>query len=249
VLEGIRVVMFDWGGTLVRVARQDAVWEACAAAGFDFLRAHGLQPPPDAAADLRGQFVDALHRLEADTELRELETTEFLRVWCGENGVRVPGDSSLVELAGALWRPWIGCLDALEGVPEMLAELADRGYVLGLVSNCAAPPAVARMELQRQGLAGMFAFAVFSSAVGHRKPHERIYADALTQARALAARLQPGQVLFVGDTPLADVVGPQRHGFQTVLLRTGRPDNSIAGSTCTPDLFLDSVDELPAMLP
>jgi putative hydrolase of the HAD superfamily len=61
------------------------------------------------------------------------------------------------------------------------------------------------------GLAHHFEVSLHAGALGCAKPDVRVYhalADALT--------LKPAEILFVGDEPHADVVGPRAAGMQTV---------------------------------
>lgn len=72
-------------------------------------------------------------------------------------------------------------------------------------------------DLGRIGLAHHFEVSLHAGALGCAKPDPRVYhalADALT--------LRPAEILFVGDEPHADVVGPKAVGMQTVWVnRTG----------------------------
>jgi len=73
-------------------------------------------------------------------------------------------------------------------------------------------------DLQRCGIGDFFAGHVTAIAAGAAKPDARIFARL-----ADLAGVQPGQVLHIGDDPLADVVGATQAGMQAVWLnRTGR---------------------------
>jgi putative hydrolase of the HAD superfamily len=117
---------------------------------------------------------------------------------------------------------------------------------LGLVSICATAPAVCRAELQRLGIADEFAFTLFSSEIGFRKPHPRIYDETLARARSIHADLRPGEVLFVGDTPIADIEGPRIAGMHTALVAPGAGNADVAA--CRPDGTLESILDLPRLL-
>lgn len=53
------------------------------------------------------------------------------------------------------------------------------------------------------------AFTVLSFEVGYVKPDPEIYGIVLSRAG-----LRPDQVLFVGDTPAADIEGPRQAGMR-----------------------------------
>ena len=66
-------------------------------------------------------------------------------------------------------------------------------------------------DLGRIGLASHFEITLSAGSLGFAKPDPRSYtalADALT--------LQPAEILFVGDEPHADVIGPRAAGMHTV---------------------------------
>ena len=97
---------------------------------------------------------------------------------------------------------------------EVLAELRQCGLKLGLVTN-------GWSEKQRQcmaglGLADAFDTVIVSREVGCSKPEPRIYALALEQLGVQAA-----QTLFVSDSPLNDVAGPQSAGMKAALFPGG----------------------------
>jgi HAD superfamily hydrolase (TIGR01509 family) len=68
-------------------------------------------------------------------------------------------------------------------------------------------------DLERCGIADLFAGHITASAAGAAKPDARIYAALLKIAGVEAA-----QVLHIGDDPLADVVGATQAGLQAVWL-------------------------------
>ena len=71
-------------------------------------------------------------------------------------------------------------------------------------------------DLERIGLAHHFEVRLHAAALGCAKPDPRSYARL-----AAALTLQPAEILFVGDEPHADVVGPRAAGMQTVWVNRG----------------------------
>jgi putative hydrolase of the HAD superfamily len=68
-------------------------------------------------------------------------------------------------------------------------------------------------DLRRCGVADYFEGHITARAAGAAKPDARIFAALLEKAG-----VDPGQVLHVGDDPLADVAGAMRAGMQAVWL-------------------------------
>jgi HAD superfamily hydrolase (TIGR01549 family) len=98
-----------------------------------------------------------------------------------------------------------------EDVRPSLLRLHSR-YRLFALSN-------GNADLQRCGIADLFAGHVTASAAGAAKPDARIFAALLAMAG-----VEAHQVLHIGDDPLADVVGATRAGMQAVWLnRDARP--------------------------
>jgi FMN hydrolase / 5-amino-6-(5-phospho-D-ribitylamino)uracil phosphatase len=71
-------------------------------------------------------------------------------------------------------------------------------------------------DLQRCGIADLFDGHVTASAAGAAKPDPRIFAHLLQMAK-----VEPIEVLHIGDDPLADVIGATRAGMQAVWLNRG----------------------------
>jgi len=135
-----------------------------------------------------------------------------------------------------------------EGGLSMLADLREQ-YKLGMVSNFAYAPGL-RRALQGFRLAPFFDVIVISGEVGLRKPHQRIFEEALA---ALAVRAS--EAIFVGDSLKADIYGAKESGFQTVLVENiGLRKNpfAIPGELdpfpVQPDFTIPNLASLPEVL-
>ena len=102
---------------------------------------------------------------------------------------------------------------------EALHEIRRRGYKIGIVSNAVPLGEVMRHDLEVLGLADLIDLAAYSSEVGFRKPHPRIY---LTVAEGLG--VDPTSCLFVGDRVKEDVKGSQALGMRAVLTHEFRQE-------------------------
>lgn len=241
----IRVIFFDWGGTLAQVDHQ---LEALHRGASELLgRLCGTAEPALVESLIEEAFA-AERRACADPAWPEVDLLEVLQAWttaCGQPLTPERLDDAL-EVIG---RNWIGALTPLPGAPDALRRLREGGYRLGLVSNCFIPVEFCRQELTRQGLAEWLDFAVFSSGVGFRKPSEKIYQEAFRLARTEQTPFEPAQALFVGDSPAYDVIAPAKLGMKTALVRCNRgiwPAEDYARAQ--PDLRIDAVAELPERL-
>lgn len=132
------------------------------------------------------------------------------------------------DAAGPLFEDYMesSCRHArpFPGMEEVLAALRGRGLKLGIVSN-----GETTLQWRNIDALGLQMDAVLiSQAEGVRKPDAAIFSRA-------AGRLgvTPEQCLFVGDNPVADVLGARKAGMQAVWFDNGMawPDGEATGET------------------
>ncbi|MFG3280644.1 HAD family hydrolase [Streptomyces sp. NPDC048111] len=145
----------------------------------------------DPARGLRTPFVDRLARA------------------AHECGARVP------NLRRATERVFTVLPDARVDPKAAVAvrELRAAGLSCVLASNTDRPEPVRRTTLRDAGIADCFDALVLSSTLGFRKPDPRFYA-----AVTAAAGCPPREILFVGDNPRGDALGPHTHGMAAILV-------------------------------
>jgi FMN hydrolase / 5-amino-6-(5-phospho-D-ribitylamino)uracil phosphatase len=135
--------------------------------------------------------------------------------------------------AFALWHAARNEVTPYDEVVPALERLRKR-FRLATLSN-------GNADLERIGLAHHFEVRLHAAALGCAKPDVRTY---MRLAHALT--LEPAEILFVGDEPHADVVGPKAAGMQTVWVNRGRlswPDALPA-----PDARIADLAELEALM-
>jgi putative hydrolase of the HAD superfamily len=204
-----RAILFDLDDTLISfngVAGQ--AWETCCVA---FLRAHTTGVP-------LGSLLEEIHktrkwywgdpdRHKAGRENIPAARREIVRLALQTFGI---ADEALIcELAdqySALQKSLIYCFPSTLPV---LAELARRGYRLGLVTNGSS--AGQREKLSRFALEPYFSIILIEQEVGFGKPDVRIY----EQARQLLS-LRYEDLWMVGDNLVWDVQAPQSLGIYAV---------------------------------
>jgi putative hydrolase of the HAD superfamily len=122
---------------------------------------------------------------------------------------------------------------------DAVRRLAPR-FRLGLLSNFD-DAQCGREVLLDTGVAELFEAVIISAEAGLRKPNPLIY-------RRLLAMLQvdPCAVLFVGDTPREDLLGPREAAMRVAWVnKRGAP---LPEGIPVPDLVVADVAELPALL-
>jgi putative hydrolase of the HAD superfamily len=120
-------------------------------------------------------------------------------------------DSALADHALEVFLTARNRVDLYSDVRPALERLKAR-YRLFALSN-------GNADLQRCGLAQLFDGHVTARSAGAAKPDARIFIRLLEEAGVCA-----GDVLHIGDDPLADVAGAMRAGLQAIWLnRDARP--------------------------
>jgi 2-haloalkanoic acid dehalogenase type II len=182
--------------------------------------------PPPAALELRSALLrEQPHQAHDFTFLRR-ETLARMAEAAGY-------DRAMAHEAFALWHAARNEVTPFDEVLPALERLKPH-YRLATLSN-------GNADLGTIGMAHHFEITLHAAALGCAKPDARAYsalADALT--------LKPAEILFVGDEPHADVVGPRTAGMQTVWVnRAGVvwPDALAAA-----DANISGLDELVKLL-
>jgi phosphoglycolate phosphatase-like HAD superfamily hydrolase len=217
---GVVAVLFDIDGTLITTGGAGAVaWRKA----FDDV--YGIP------ADI-GKFTDAG---ETDPEVGR---KTFVNV--------IGRDPEPAEMARLMARRLHHLPDAiadapgyrvLPGVPEALARLAERGYLLGLTTGNV--EAAAHIKLARAGLNSFFCFGGYGSDATDRTELTR---RGLERAANVAGmELSAAACLVVGDTP-RDIEAAHGAGAVAVGVATGhftKDDLFAAGA----DLIVDTLEE------
>lgn len=121
-----------------------------------------------------------------------------------------------------------------DGLHELLKNLKEKGYVLGVVSNRGEP---LHEELESLGLKDYFQFSLAGGEVESFKPDPGIFKYALQRAGTSA-----DETIYVGDNYFADVVGALRAGLVPVLFD---PNLLFPDADCA---VIRSFDELNALV-
>lgn len=201
----ITTVLFDAGGTLVHVDH-GFIQKELRQAGIIVTRqqVREAEGASKAAIDRRMQATT----LDTDDTRRQPYFTAMLQRLGVEPllAIQLLHAIETTHRRENLWRT------VLPSTPGILAQLRERGLTLGVVSN--ADGRIASI-LARCGIAQFFHVIVDSHEVGVEKPDPRIFDFALTKAQA-----RPEHTLYVGDIYSIDVVGAERAGIHSVLIKS-----------------------------
>ncbi len=241
-INSIRVLIFDLGGTLIFdkdpwppiFSRADgALWRVLNRARGT-LGASDLYPGYKTFLNFHYQF--ARHK----TGLDEVTTTSLLGDLLRNKGQPL-SQEALREAMRALYKVtqgnWYPEMDAL----PTLKALRDKGFRLGLISNAADDENTQKL-LDKGKFRPYFEFVLSSAAFGLRKPHPRIFQAALEHFK-----VPRNQVVMVGDTFEADIVGSQQVGMKSIWI-TRRVRQVKQYPFFKPDAVVNTLAEIPSLL-
>ena len=143
------------------------------------------------------------------------------------------------------FRQSMGRRVVVEGCREVLNELQQRGYILGIISNLIGTREIPEW-LETENFAPYFKSVVLSSVYGKRKPDSSIYIEA-----ARIAGVEPSRCVYVADNLKRDVTGTRAAGFGMVIIMISPQE--LAEATITdenrPDKIIHKFDQLLELFP
>jgi 2-haloacid dehalogenase len=229
-LDSIRAVAFDCYGTLVRFTTADLVRTMA-----EIARAQGLEADPEVLWD---RFVKAAFVFRGENVARPAYR-RYEEAWAFqfERAARELGFEGDGALAALRLKEKLSQAEAYREAAEVLEALRPR-YRLAILSN--ADSDFLHACLARNGLE--FDVVVSSEVAQALKPDPAIFAYL-----AEVLDLERYQILYVGDSPMPDIVGARQAGVPVAWLnRSGHP---LPEDLPEPDLQLGSLRDLLAALP
>ncbi|MEM3011401.1 MAG: HAD family hydrolase [Candidatus Bathyarchaeia archaeon] len=230
----IKAVMFDFIGTLVNVkgysleVSKMKLYNSIVDAGFKVEKQNFLEAYSQAHEKYRIIRYEKL-----------IEVTNA--VWISEAlnimGFKTsPEDNRIKTAVNIFFEDYLGSFRLRKCARQTLEMLAWE-YKLGLVSNFTYAPVI-YAGLRRVGISNFFDVILVSDAVGWRKPHIKIFKEALKRLHVGAE-----ETLYVGDSPEEDIKGAKQLGMKTIfvasqffsierLLESGQKPDAVARNMC-----------------
>jgi putative hydrolase of the HAD superfamily len=152
------------------------------------------------------------YRLVRYGELREVTNAIWVAETLQSLGFDVAVDDSRLKAAlNVFFQDYVDSLELRPCVVKLLKKAAQSGKV-GLISNFTYGPVV-HASLRKLRIGGFFNVVVVSGDVGWRKPHRRIFEEALARLQ-----VQASEVVYIGDSPAEDIKGANALGMRTVFV-------------------------------
>lgn len=224
----VRGVLLDYGHTLV-----DWVWSDVMDSLGEVYREHrryleqfSLHHLPPADELMEAVAMRMYREMDASYAAFEIEERDWLasfNLCLRDAGLHLPS-TALAELVRREHAAFCRAARLPDDIPAVLAELNQRGLNLALVSNMDLLGDILLLEPPIRDLDTLIPVKVYSSGVGVRKPHPRIYEAALT-----GVGLRPDEVIFIGDRVKEDVRAPKAMGMRAGLTHQFRQEEDQQG--------------------
>ena len=233
-LAGKKAVLFDAGFTLLEPTRSvaDVYFGSAAELGVSLpeqeFRARLAEAWPKATSEYRSAHPD----LESSDELERDAWRRFTRMAAEPFPELLRRHEEWLQRLfrhfdeAPAWRPY-------PGAHELLAQLRRRGVVVGVVSNWHTS---LHQILEGLALKPLCHFVLTSADAGRKKPHPRIFEQAVR-----LAGFDPGDIVHVGDSWDDDVEGARAAGLEAIFVRRGP-------SAAPPDPGVPQIDRLAQLL-
>src|SRR6476661_6737315 len=238
----VEAVLLDFGHTLVNYEADEAALLESYRDIHAFLERAGISREPipeDLMLQVFRRLTEVITKSYTNGQLEELDCLAIYDDAFRHLGYRL--DRKLLHQVLTLdHRALASQFEVAEPTLAALRRIRERGYKVGIVSNATPLGEVMRHDLEVLGLAELIDAAAYSSEVGFRKPHPRIY---LAVAEALA--VPPEACLFVGDRVKEDVLGSQALGMRAVLSHEFRQE---APGAAEPVAIIKRLPELVGVL-
>jgi putative hydrolase of the HAD superfamily len=211
--------MFDFYGTL-------AHWADTTTSSYaTVFAAHGYRLPTDVLNAYYARYDGMEHVAQSESEA---DYERWVRGRLGELTAACRVDPAHREdVIDALRASDQGEMIAYPEAADTLREIRRRGVAIGVCSNWGWE---LEAFLRQVGLRELVDSAVTSARAGARKPHPRIFERACT-----SLRVEPQDVLFVGDSWVPDVIGPKQAGMSAIHLWREDEHQGQAPPPTTPD--------------
>ena len=205
----VKAVIVDYIGTLVNAnyynmdASQRTLHKALTDVGFETCLEEFLEAYTQAHEK---------YRVVRYEQFREVTNAVWVCEALNSLGCTVCEEDTRIKVAlNVFFQKYVESLELRPYAEKLLRRIKEH-CKLGLVSNFTYAPVV-YASLRKLGINQFFDAVLVSHESGWRKPHARIFQDALEQLQVAAE-----EAVFIGDSPLEDIKGAQTAGLKTVFV-------------------------------
>lgn len=198
----IKAIFLDVGNTLRIVIPDEPFMQT---SKEQLVKLTGSTMTPEAFFELLEDRYKVL-RKRAKEQLIEASEREMWTKWM------LPDfpEEMIAPLSGKLTRLWRDCDGRRvprENSSQVVIELNQRGYLVGIIANTITETEIPDYIVE-EGLTDYFKTVILSSKLGIRKPNPEIYWEA---ARRIG--VEPTRCVYVGDNLMRDMEGTRAAGY------------------------------------
>jgi len=139
------------------------------------------------------------------------------------------------EEALQIWYNLLNGIELFDEVPEVITEIKKKGYITIILSNI--DNDFLFDLLDRFNLKNKFDHIFTSEDLRSYKPNAVIFKKVL-----LALQLDGNEIVHIGDSQIADVLGAKNSGFKVIYIN--RKNKSLKKSIPYPDLIISNLREI-----
>ncbi len=211
----IRAILFDLGNTVIQFGEVDRtiLFRRAVRRTYMMWARRNRRMPDLRRYYLHQWFAVRWGYLKRMLLRREMDSMHYIHRACRKLWLTAP-EAFFEDLVWNWYKPLADVATIEPGTADMLEQLRNFGYHLGIVSKTFVPGFVLDRHLTELGLISFFPHRVYSSDVGYRKPQRQIFELALRHLE-----VEPDQAVFVGDSFHDDVGGARRAGMYSVWKR------------------------------
>lgn len=208
---------------------------------------------------LISKFSDTDTEIEQTLEKYSVDYDDFFKIWRNYHYLhslgRISNNHEKYEQISRLTQISLEDLESIgkimleshiltEDTRNIIEELYDKGYILGIISNNIAEDV--DYIIKRENIKKYFTYIVCSSVVGVRKPALEVYLKAFEQIPSS----EYSKILFISDEISEDLSGAKLLGVKTVWLNSAienrwkKKENKIFD----PDYCIKEISELSGIL-
>lgn len=232
----VRAVIFDFIGTLAKMKNYSLevsemkLCKAIVDAGFNV-----------ASKKFLGAYGQAYEKYRVVRYQKLVEVTNA--VWISEalNNLGFetsPEDPNIKTAVNVFFEDYLNSLE-LRRCAKRILKTVSADYKLGLVSNFTYAPVI-YAGLRKLNINQFFNAVLVSDEVGWRKPHPKIFNQALKRLKVSAQ-----ETIYVGDSPLEDIKGAKATGIKTIFVSSQFYSiENLYESKQKPDIIVKNLCEL-----
>ncbi len=239
-MPSIKAVVMDYIGTLVNACNYDIYASQ--------IKLHAALAKTGLKTELK-PFLKAYsnahekYRVTRYEKLREVTNA----IWVSEAlytlGYNVNAEDPHIKTAlNAFFQDYIDSLKLRPFAQKLIRKISET-CKLGLVSNFTYAPVI-YASLRKLGINEFFSVVLVSDESGWRKPHAKIFQDALRRLQVTAE-----ETVYIGDSPTEDIKGALEAGMKTVFVPSQFYSlKDLSESRQKPDVIAEDLKEIYANL-